>query len=87
MYELKFLKSAIKELKKLDFVAQQMIKDKLEGFIKNPEEMKKHIKPLSGRFKGKYRLRVRKYRVIYQKRDDVMVILIVRVGPRKNIYD
>lgn len=87
MYKLKFLTSAIKELKKIDFVAQAMIKKKLEKFVENPEAMKGAVKPLKGQFKGKFRLRLGRYRVIYQKQDDVMIILVVRVGPRKGVYD
>lgn len=86
MYKLKFLTSAIKELKKLDFVAQTVIKKKLEAFVKEPDAMKGQIKPLSGSFKGKFRLRIGRYRVVYQKQDDVLVILVVRIGPRKDIY-
>jgi mRNA interferase RelE/StbE len=33
-----------------------------------------------------YRLRVGRYRVVYTVRDDELVVLIVRVGHRKNVY-
>ena len=36
---------------------------------------------------GLYRIRVGDYRVLYEIRDDVLVILVVDVGDRKEIYD
>jgi mRNA interferase RelE/StbE len=61
-----------------------MIKAKLEILAENPEKLKNEIKPLKGQYSGKFRLRVRNYRVIYQKRDEVLIILIVRIGHRKD---
>lgn len=86
MFKLEFITSAVKELKRLDFVAQKMIKSKLEILAKNPEQLKNEIKPLKGRFSGKFRLRVRDYRIIYQQKNDILTILIVRIGHRKEIY-
>ncbi len=87
MYKLEFLPGAVKDLKNLNFVAQKIIKSKLEVLATNPDNLKNDIKALKGNHSGKYRLRVRDYRVIFQKRDEVLVILIVRIGHRKNIYD
>lgn len=87
MYKLEFLPGAVKDLKKLDFVAQKIIKNKLEVLANSPEHLKNDIKALKGNHACKYRLRVRDYRVIFQKRDDVLVILIIGIGHRKNVYD
>lgn len=87
MYRLEFLPGAVKDLKKLDFVVQKMIKNKLEILTGNPEQLKNDIKALKGNHAGKYRLRVRDYRVIFQKRDNVLIILVVGIGHRKNIYE
>lgn len=86
MYRLDFLTSAVKELKKLDFVIQQRIKNKLKLFAQNPDQFKGDIKSLSGKFKNKFRLRIGRYRVVYQKLDDKLVILVVRIGHRGNVY-
>jgi mRNA interferase RelE/StbE len=87
MFKLEFLSSAVKEFKRLDFVAQKMIKGKLEILAKNPEFLKNDIKALKGKLSGKFRLRVRDYRIIYQQKNDVLVILIVRIGHRKDVYE
>ncbi len=86
MYKLEFAAGVVKEMKKLGFVAQNMILDKLEVFAEKPELFKSDIKALKGKFAGKFRLRIRNYRVIYQQNNEVFTILIVRVGHRKNVY-
>lgn len=86
MYRLEFLPAAVKELKKLDFVAQRMIKAKLDVLVEHPGYLKNEIKALKGKYSGLFRLRVRDYRVIFQKKNEALVILIVRVGHRKSVY-
>ncbi len=86
MYKLEFAAGVAKEMKRLGYVAQAMIFDKLEVFAEKPELFKSDIKPLKGKFSGKFRLRIRNYRVIYQLNNNILTILIVRVGHRKNVY-
>lgn len=43
------------------------------------------VKKLSGE-DNLYRIRIRNYRVIYQIQDNVLLILIVAVGHRRDIY-
>ncbi|HNX75068.1 MAG TPA: type II toxin-antitoxin system RelE/ParE family toxin [Candidatus Rifleibacterium sp.] len=86
MYKLEFAAGVVKEMKKLGFVAQNMILDKLELFAGKAELFKSDIKALKGKFAGKFRLRIRNYRVIYQQDNNVLTILIVRVGHRKDVY-
>ena len=86
MYKLLFLSSAKKEFKKLDFVVQKHIKEKLILLSTNPEVLKNNIKALKGEFKGKFRLRINQYRVIFQIKDDELIIAIIAIGHRKEIY-
>lgn len=67
--------------------------DELENFINNfDENFEKElikltkIKALKGEVKGLYRLKLRTYKVIYEKKNDVLIILVLRVSYRKNIY-
>ena len=46
-----------------------------------------NIKPLRGNFKGKYRYRVGKYRVIYTIDDQAVEVLVADVRPRGSAYD
>jgi mRNA interferase RelE/StbE len=86
MYELHFLTSAKKEFAKLDTPAQKLIKEKLLLLATNPDVLKNNIKPLKGEYKGNFRLRVHEYRVVFQVKDEALIILIVRVGHRKEVY-
>ena len=86
MYVLNFLTSAKKEFKKLDFVVQKQIKEKLIILVENPDVLKNNIKALKGKHKGKFRFRINQYRVIFHIEDDKLIITIVRVGHRKEVY-
>lgn len=44
-------------------------------------------KPLSGEFKGCYRLRINDYRVIYKISQNIVTVYVVRVDHRKGVYD
>lgn len=37
-------------------------------------------------FEDQYRIRVGGYRVIYQIHDDVLLVLVVQVGNRRDVY-
>lgn len=86
MYELHFLNSAKKEFAKLDSVAQKIIKEKLLLLVTNPDTLKNNIKALKGEYKGKFRLRINQYRVVFQVKDEELIIIVVRVGHRKEVY-
>jgi len=86
IYKLVFLTSAQKEFKRLDSIAQKLIKEKLLLLAKDPEIVKNNLKSLQGNHKGKFRLRVGNYRVIIKKEDDKLIITVISVGHRKDIY-
>ncbi|WP_029522609.1 type II toxin-antitoxin system RelE/ParE family toxin [Persephonella sp. KM09-Lau-8] len=86
MYEIKFTKTALKELNSLNKPIQELIIKKLEILSQNPNLLKNNIKVLKGKCKGLKRLRVGKYRVIFDQKDDELIILIIRVASRGEIY-
>ena len=45
-----------------------------------------NVRELTG-YKGVYRKRTGDYRVVYVIQDDVLVVIVVAVGLRKDIYD
>ena len=92
-YSLVFHPAAKKELDKLDHQAKIFIVQSLEQFIDaydyhyEAEMMKQSkIKKLKGEWQGFYRLRLRSYRIIYEKIEDQLVVHIVRVTHRKEVY-
>ena len=71
-------------LKKIDQLMAKKITSRVESFLaKNPTE---YGKPLTGNLKGKWRYRFSEYRVIYEIKQTKLLILVVKVGHRKNIY-
>ncbi|MGA2585603.1 MAG: type II toxin-antitoxin system RelE/ParE family toxin [Candidatus Aminicenantales bacterium] len=85
MYELKFLGRAMDDLKRIDKPHQRIIKEKLLILADNPEALKDNIKRLAAG-EDFFRLRVGSYRIIFKKEDRRLLILIVRIGHRKEIY-
>ena len=47
----------------------------------------KHGEPLTGSLKGKWKLRIGHYRVIYEINDFEIKVLIITVDVRGNVYD
>lgn len=82
-YKIEFLKTAQKEFYRLPQQIQERIAKKLEILKTNPYPS--GVKALKNG-QGRLRLRVGDYRVIYRVENDVLVILIITVGHRKNIY-
>ena len=44
------------------------------------------IKALKGSYEGLYRLRIRSFRAIYKKKDNELIILVLRAAARKEAY-
>ena len=82
MYKIQILKSADKTLKN---VAQ---KDRVK-IVEHISQLADNPRPLGcKKLKGTefYRIRIGDYRVIYKIEDDILLILVIRIGHRKNIY-
>lgn len=83
MYEVNFDKRAKDFLKKLKRGEQGIILDRIEKLKENPFLGKR----LAGNLFGLWRLRIDKFRVLYKIIDDKLIIVILDIGHRKNIYD
>lgn len=86
MFKLRFLGKALEDLSRIDRPHQKIIKAKLLILAKNPEALKNNIRRISGSDEALYRLRVGNYRVIFQKEENALVIIIVRIGHRREVY-
>lgn len=83
MYELLYSPTALKQLEKLEKDVQERILSVLERLRIRPESC--DIKKLVG-MPG-YRLRVGKYRVIFDLDRNKLNILILEISHREKIYD
>lgn len=82
-YSIEFLRTARKELSKLPEDVQQRIAEKIDELQANPHPP--GVKALKNG-DGRLRLRVGDYRVIYRIESDRLIIIVVKIGHRRNIY-
>lgn len=83
MYRIIFEKQAINFFKKLDKSLQERIGKKIEKLKENP----KIGIPLVGNLSGLWKLRIGDYRVTYQIRHNELVVLLLKIAHRKNVYN
>ena len=86
---LEFSEKSIEDLKSFSLDEREFIFEKIEYLAKNFEILKnsKKITALKGNHKGKFRFVIaRKIRVIFQLKNNNLLILVLRVGRRKDIY-
>jgi mRNA interferase RelE/StbE len=81
-YEVLFSDLALKQLRKLDQEARQRIIATIERIRVRPDA---YVKKLVG--DEGYRLRVGNYRVILDLDKEKLIILVLRIGHRRNVYD
>ncbi len=61
-----------------------IIREKLEQIAQDPYASQANVTKLQNR--PGYRLRVGDWRVIYEIRDDELIILVLRIAPRGEVY-
>ena len=86
-YKLVFSERALKQLKKLDKHISALIIGWLEKNVENSENPRLHGKGVVENKSGQWRYRVGDYRVICEIQDKEVVVLVLEVGHRKNIYE
>ena len=77
---------AARELRKLDRQVQREVLAYFRERISTAEDPRRFGKPLSRELTGLWRYRVRDYRMICNIEDDKLVVLVVRVSHRKDVY-
>ena len=83
-YRLEIRPSVEKTLRKIrDARLQQRLSEAFDKLAENPRRM--GAEKLAGG-KDRYRYRVGDYRIIYEIHDKVLLVLILAVGDRKEIY-
>jgi len=83
MYEVVIGKAVIKQLEKVPPTVYRRIKAALTGLSTNPRP-KGYLK-LKGR--DAYRIRVGDYRIIYEIQDNQLLIIVITISHRKDVYD
>jgi len=83
MFKIIIPKPVFKELEKIDKTDQKLIFEKIKD-LQNGNFA--NDKSLHGKYKGKFRKRAGNYRIIYLKENDILVITLVRIAHRKEVY-
>jgi mRNA interferase RelE/StbE len=84
MYKVVWKEETKKDLAKIDHAIVKKITDKVENYlIQDPLSLGER---LLYDWKGHYRYRIGDYRVIYKVKELEILILVVKVGHRKEIY-
>lgn len=85
-YEVKYTKKAIKQLKKMDKHIASFIISYIEENLVDCENPRSIGKALQGNLSDKWRYRVGSYRILAKILDDVVIVVVVEIGHRKDIY-
>jgi mRNA interferase RelE/StbE len=84
VWEIIFTKKAQKQINELDKTIQSRLKKAImEKLMTHPAA---YLEPLLGDFGGYYKFRVGDYRLICSKEDDKLVVVIIELGHRREIY-
>ena len=87
VWKIKFSEFSQKQIKKLD----KPIAKKILTYLRNRVAMQKDVrvlaKPLLHDKSGLWRYRVGNYRIICKIEEKELIVLVIRLGHRKNIYD
>ncbi|MBI3713953.1 MAG: type II toxin-antitoxin system RelE/ParE family toxin [Burkholderiales bacterium] len=81
IFELGFLEEALKEWRKLDSSIRNQFKTKLAERLSNPRVPSAKLAGHKDRYKIK--LRSVGYRLVYEVRDDELIVIVVAVGKRE----
>jgi mRNA interferase RelE/StbE len=84
VFTIVYSKAAAKSLQRMHRNTTQLIREKLENIAADPYADHPKAKKLQGR-EG-YRLRVGDWRVIYKIQDDQLIIVVLKIASRGEIY-
>ena len=84
-YELEFTPKATKAWKRLDAVTREQFRKKLSERLEHPRVPKDAMRFASNRYKIK--LKDKGYRLVYDVDDRRIVVIVIEIGRRDEIYD
>ena len=85
-YHVQLTDTAKKQLKKMDRQTASMLWGWMRKNLEGCENPRQHGKGLSANRSGQWRYRVGNYRLIAEIEDDRIVILILSIGHRSDVY-
>ena len=86
MYSIKYSDKAAKALLKMDRRVAAMIYGWIDKNLDKCDNPRLYGKALSDEYKGYWRYRIGEYRIIADIQDNILTIVIIRAGHRRDIY-
>lgn len=85
-YKVEYLPSVVKTLNKMDKFTKRMIYEWIDKNLENCPDPRVCGKPLTVNRVGQWRYRVGDYRIIAKIEDNRLVILVIAIGHRRDVY-
>lgn len=85
-WRIEFADTARRQLAKLGRDAQVRLRKYLRERIAPCDDPRDHAAPLKSDLAGLWKFRVGEYRLVAEIRDEEILVLVLRVGHRKNVY-
>jgi mRNA interferase RelE/StbE len=85
-WTIEITRTAEKQIKKLDRIAQTSIVRFLRERVQPADNPRQWGKPLQGEKRGLWRYRVGDYRLICDIQDQSVTVLVLQAGHRKDVY-
>ncbi len=82
-YQIRFTPSASRDLHRLSPSLRQRLDKRLLKLTEEPRP--RGCKKLAGKA-DRYRIRVGDYRILYEVQDEVLLVLVLKIGHRGQIY-
>lgn len=86
-FQVLFSKAALRQLKKLDPQTAALIIGWVRKNLENCENPRLHGKALTGKRADQWRYRVGDYRLLAEIQDSQLIILMLAVGHRSQVYE
>ncbi len=86
-YKVIFTERAKKQLSKLDRHIALLIIGWIEKNIEGTQNPRQHGKSLVGDKSGQWRYRIGDYRIICEIQDEKIIVLVLEIGHRREIYE
>ncbi len=85
-WTISYARSALKGAKKIDAQTKRKIRTYLHDRVVTLNDPRQLGKPLKGQLSELWRYRVGNYRIICDIKDQELVILVLRIAHRKDVY-
>ena len=84
MFSVEYSKAARKALKAMPRTTARLVMEKIEALAEDPTALNNNVKKLTSH--PGYRLRVGDWRVVYTIHEQALLIAVVRIAPRGDVY-